>query len=90
MRHGSAGGEKLLQSGSIERLGRLGGRALDFLVAGDRADDDSTYGLSLTSRLSRKFSLSLSVRQLQRDSNSVDFNYDEGRADLSISYAVLE
>jgi hypothetical protein len=55
----------------------------------DRADEDSTYGLSFTARLGRKFSLSLGARQLQRDSNLAEFDYDETRADLTVSYAVL-
>ena len=55
----------------------------------DRADDDSIFGLSFTARLGRKFSLSLSARQLQRDSNLADFDYDETQAELSFSYAVL-
>ena len=71
---------------SISVFASLSSRDYDF---GDRADDDSTFGLSFTTRLGRKFSLSLSARQLQRNSDLADFDYDETQAELSFSYAVL-
>ncbi len=55
----------------------------------DRADDDSTFGLSFAARLGRKLRLSVTVRHLKRDSDTAEFDYDETRADLTLSYAVL-
>ena len=55
----------------------------------DRVDDDSTFGLSFKMKLGRNFSLTLGARQFRRDSDSAEFDYDETRADLTLSYAVL-
>lgn len=79
-------GRDLSETMRISAFASLSNREYDQL---DRADDDSTYGVSFTARLGRKISLSLTARQLQRDSGTDDSDYDEMRAELSISYAVL-